>query len=388
MPNDLTPPPSAPNGAPLGKLAKSVDADPSAPPPKHQTNRSEAFRLQRLAARILGRERVGKCMWSVADLTSQIRILRRTGRSRFEGLQTCGSVWHCPRCSATISETRRQELNKALQAARAQGLSPVLITLTFRHKAGDDLPTILAALKAAKKHWHDSRTYRGHKAHIVGVITATEITHGKANGWHPHLHLLMFLRLPSGLPYVTTQEAIRTDLKAQWLASLEASGLDGNGAAFDFQPGDAAGQYVAKWGAAEELTLSAKKGGTDPDATPGKTPGLHPFAILREAEHSPHHRALFYAYALAFKGRRQLQWTPGLRALFGVVETSDEEAAAEPTPDNQDEWQTSIGTGDWPALRAKGRARVLDLAEAHTGLLDDLAATLERFRDTTPDAET
>ena len=373
MPNDLTPPTTPQNGAPLGTLAKSVHTAPLSPLPKYQQNRAEAFTLQRTAAAILRRERVGKCMWSMCDLSSGVRVLRRETRARFDGLQTCGSVWMCPVCSARISETRRRELNAALSQARALNLSPVLITLTTRHKADDDLPTLLASLKAAKQHWHKSRTYHAHKPLIAGVITATEVTFGIANGWHPHLHLLAFLRLPGGVDHIITQNRIHQDLRAQWLTSLEASGLSGNGAAFDLQSGDAAGQYVAKWGAAEELALSSKKGTPDKAA---KTTGYHPFDLLRQAAYLAKARALFFDYATAFKGRRQLQWTPGLRQLLAVPEVSDEEAAAPPAFDNLDEWMASISREDWPALRVKGRARILEAAEAATDLLDSLPDAL------------
>jgi len=345
------------------------------------------FRRQRVAAKILPQQRVAHCGWSVMDLASLVSVVRRGAYARFQGLQTCGSVWHCPSCSARISEVRRRELNDALLAARSKGMLVALITLTTRHKAEDDLPTLLNALKKAKEHWHNSRTYKGHKANIRGAITATELTHGK-NGWHPHFHVLMFINGPLDL---LAFHQMKTALNDQWLASLDACGLSGNGAAFDWQDADKAGQYVAKWGAAEEMTLSAKKEGSEPEDTPAKTAGRHPFDLLRTAAVSPRDRALFFAYAIAFKGRRQLQWTPGLRDLLAVPETSDqaaakpsdnpdEEAPATPEealskpevsdeeaatiqPSNADEWLVSIDRADWPAVRKKGRAHILEAIE-------------------------
>lgn len=377
--------------APLGKLAKSVNAPTEKPPVNHEKrrwNRSEAYRLQRSSAHILRRERVARCFWSLTDLSSTVQIVRsQDGRATYQGLQTCGSVWHCPKCSSQVSETRRQELNRALQNARAAGLVPVLVTLTFRHALGDSLVELLDGMKAAKQHFHNSRTYKGWKHVIAGVITATEVTHGE-NGWHPHLHLLMFLRLP-----VDQTGTLADDLRTQWLASLETNGHDGNDSAFDFQAGDAAGQYVAKWGAAEELTLSSKKKTSATAAA--KTGGLHPFELLKDSEFNPRSRALFFEYAMAFKGRRQLQWTPGLRDMLGVVEVPDEEAAGDAQEDEIRDFLGCFDRDEWPSVRRKGRSQILDLVETFDpgcevieGTCTSLEDEIHAFLATSPDIET
>lgn len=369
--NDLSRPPircpeEVPAGADLVILAKSVNA----PPDRARQNRAELFSRQRLAASILGRERVGKCLWSIADNESSVRILRRNSRARFAGLQTCGSVWMCPVCSARISEVRRVELNSALAQARVLGIGVWLITLTARHSASDPLLELLSNIKRAKQHWHNSRTLKGYKSALHGTITATELTHGK-NGWHPHFHLLMFIA-PFGDP--TELDRFKDDLQSQWITSLKACGLDGNGAAFDMQNAERAGQYVAKWGAAEELTLSVKKKGDS-----ASTAGRHPFDFLRTAAHSAFDRALFYTYATTFKGRRQLQWTPGLRDLLSVPLKTDEEAAVI-DPTEEDEWLMSINPDSWKIARRKGRARLLETCE-DAGNLDALDVALECFEE-------
>ncbi len=350
----------------LGKLAKSVDADLQ----KHQSTRSRLFSLQRTAAHILARERVGKCLWSIADNSTGVRVLRRDSRARFDGLQTCGSVWMCPVCSHRISETRRQELNDALSQARALNLDLFLITLTTSHKDGDDLPALLDNLKRAKKHLHDSRTYKGYKHLIKGAITATELTHG-VNGWHPHFHIILFTEKLD----IEPRYQLQLDFQKQWITSLEARGLFGNHHAFRMDDATAAGAYVAKWGAAEELTMGAKKD--------GKSKGRHPFQILQSASHSPHDKHLFYEYAMAFKGRRQLQWTPGLRDLLKVELLTDEEASVI-EPNNEDEWLISISPDDWSSVRKKGRSRILQTCEDETP--DHLPARLIELENS-PDEE-
>lgn len=363
MPKDQNPPETTtPKGAPLGKSAKSPDA-PKENPRKHR------FSLQAQAARILPKERVKHCRWTISDMNTGVNIWKRNDKARFGGLQTCGSVWHCPVCSHIISEGRRQELNTALTNARQQTLMPVLITLTFQHQRGEDLPTLMKAVKKAKQHWHDSRTYKRYKAGITGTITATELTHG-ANGWHPHFHLLMFINegMFSGLkgPVQLAQklDTFKDDLRTAWTTSLAKFERFGNGASFDFQDATAAGSYVAKWGAGEEITMGHKKTGK----------GNHPFELLAQAKHDKAATALFFEYATTFKGTRQLVWSKGLKEALNV-QTQDDEVLAEEAHTNEDEWLAAIHKAHWNDTRNHGRHTILTAAESGPEALTALLAT-------------
>ena len=86
--------------------------------------------------------------------------------------------------------------------------------------------------------------------------------------------------------------------------------------------------------------------------------------------------ALFIEYSKAFHGRRQLQWSPGLKAFFGIGEKSDEMIAAE-----QDDKASVLGEIDWHTwtlvLKSELRGEILELArlgswEAITRLLLNL----------------
>ena len=82
---------------PLETTAKSV---------RHSEGRSDRFRWQRHAAKLLqGQGRVGLCRWSVASKSAGVDMVSTSypganrDRVHYEGLQTCGSVWACPCCS-------------------------------------------------------------------------------------------------------------------------------------------------------------------------------------------------------------------------------------------------------------------------------------------------
>lgn len=348
--------------APLGITAKSVGhfSKDRQQNKANAENRSVRFRHQRHAAGLLGgKARVGLCRWSVVSKAAGVDMVassyadNRGDRVHFEGLQTCGSVWACPCCGARISETRRDEMNELLAWARAQGYQVMMLTLTARHGRDDDLAELLDRMKDAKRRWAQHRSYRQIKGQMVGTVTATEVTGGGAHGWHPHFHMIAILNGDVDL----------TPLRDAWLASLRGAGLDGAGAAFQAQGADAAGNYIAKWGAAEELTLSQRKKGR---GRTGRTPAQLLAASCDEADRQAGH--LWAEYATVFHGRRQLVWSRGLKALAGVGEVDDQEAAQDQQQDGQIETARAniphrVWRDDVAARRADRRAELLDRAE-------------------------
>ena len=139
--------------------------------------------------------------------------------------------------------------------------------------------------------------------------------------------------------------------------------MSGTGAAFDVRGAADAGNYVAKWGAAEELALGERKKGRL---------GRTPFQLLQDyAEGGDANAgALFTEFAKVFKGRRQLVWSRGLKALAGIEEKSDERIAEEDAKRAEEaESETLMGSFDrleWRGLR-EHRAQLLQAAEHGPG---------------------
>jgi len=337
----------------LGKNVKSVDQN-------GRLERNTArFAAKWSAANLLqGHDdklaaRLSHCGYVARAFDVSLQRNDATGAAGFDGLKTCASVWCCPCCSPRISGKRKDELDQLLAGARAENLAVVMLTLTARHDRRMKLAPFLDALKSAKKRMRQRREWRALKPVFVGSVTATEVTHGR-NGWHPHFHEIMVLDC-------SPDEALAhiEGLRGCWLASLAAFGLSGEKAAFQVQPAQAAGQYIAKFGAAEELALQGSKR--------GRNGSRGPWQLLDDArDGDAQAAAIWIEYALAFRGRRQLMWSPRLKARFGVAETSDDEAAAEvepaPAPKVLRAW---IGSSE--AWRSARRRRVALVHAAETG---------------------
>jgi hypothetical protein len=356
---------------PLGNIGKSVDRFSDEKRSKsdeklknYRALRVERFQLQRRSSVILTGWPVATCKWAFQRDASHVGVMKNAdGRAFFNGLQSCGSVWVCPVCSGKISEIRRSELNAALAWARDAGHVPVMLTLTHRHGAGDDLRHQLKTLKAAKQRLRQRKEWRKLKPFMVGTITATEVTHGSA-GWHTHFHEIIIFRAgrnPDPKKDESRAVAALSKLAPVWVACLRGQGLDGiEKRAFQVQGAAQTGEYMAKWGAAEELALAGKKA--------GRRAGRTPWQILKMANPQDadcESSALFSEYAYAFRGTRQLLWSPGLKALVGLDEVADADAAeteAEP------EMVARVSRPEWNGTPGKvgakyRRGRVLTAAE-------------------------
>ena len=133
----------------------------------------------------------------------------------------------------------------------------------------------------------------------IGTVRAWEVTHGD-NGWHPHFHILLFVR--PGLDL----EQLRFEFYALWanccrLAKLPIPSQE-HGVRLD--DGAQAANYVSKglWGLDREMTKGHLKKAKH---------GRSPFDLLRSYLYDQDRQAgaLFCDYARSFKGKRQLVWS-------------------------------------------------------------------------------
>jgi hypothetical protein len=161
---------------------------------------------------------------------------------------------------------------------------------------------------------------------FAGSIRALEVTTGP-NGWHPHLHLLIFTKKPLS---ESLDLAFRDFVFSRWCRSIQRSGYrlptEAHGMHFGWSEKD---EYIAKMGLAEELSNIAAEltqGGAKLATGSNRTPLQ---VLMDYMEHgSDEDGATWREYTAGMKGARQLTWSVGLRAQFlRSEELTDEEAA-------------------------------------------------------------
>lgn len=326
----------------------------------HWGRRLQKWEMQAAARQLLPESRLRICYRHRQKTSDFVRVYRRGEAEKastyYRGLQVCGSVWTCPVCSAKVIERKRKELIAAMTAHRAAGGGVMLLTLTvphtLEHRAFEVTDNLLAAfwkLGQGKTPW------TGFVPGYVGSVRSLEVTHG-ANGWHPHLHVLVF----TGQPIPEAERLVIADqLFSRWASVTARVGFQPvhqvHGLRLD--DGSKAGEYATKWGFAEELTkANVKQGRRQGSRTPWEL--LADYTVKQDRAAG----ALFVEFAHAFKGKSQLHWSRGLRDHFGLtVEKSDQDLAAE-TVEAEDLLVARISPASWSLIRRHElRGLVLEL---------------------------
>lgn len=293
------------------------------------------FAMQSAARELLPREGVAKCLrvsFPREDGTMGVDVLFAPAQqaAHLGGLQMCKSVWLCPVCSSKISERRREELSGALRTWLESPAGEVrrllLVTLTLQHDRWDDLSEVFGALKKARRLLVSGKAAQAFASQygIVGTIRSLELTYGE-NGWHPHLHILMFFGRE--VPILPFERA----MIERWTRAVGSVGRYASwqhGCDVRFSDADIA-KYVAKWGKepnwtpAHELTKGVAK--------LGRRGGRTAMQLLSDyLDGDGDAGRLWLQYACNLKGERQLVWSIGLRDRLGLVEEkTDEEIAME-----------------------------------------------------------
>lgn len=351
---------------------------------------------------------------------AQLRVtVGEDGRSHagFAGVQTCGSVWACPNCSARIMAFRAAEIAQAVDGWEATGGRDgtggqvAFFTFTMRHHAGMRLADIWDALSEG---WHAITAGKVHQAekavygqettrvvasgrrkgetvpcHVLPWLRVVELTHGVANGWHLHVHALVFL--DKDVTEDEVHDLYRT-WWGRWKAGLESAGVDGalmvNEARVLRGKEVAAriGKYATKavYTAGEVGGLEVGRG----DLKSGRFGNRGIWEVLRDVVLQPNgpelverDAALWREYEQASKRRRQMTWARGARDLLGLGVEVDDETIADEEVGTVEDAVVNLPPASWRDLvRVPGR-RVELLEAVESVPIGQARATATRLLD-------
>lgn len=326
------------------------------------------------------RKRQRLCMSRPRSRVVQLRRSAEYGAG-FAGLQSCGGVT-CPHCGPKIAAHRRAEIAQAVNLWRAvHGRKVFFGTLTLRHHRRQSFDALADAVSACWKAATNGRSWRKDRDRygVRGFVRVFETTHSALNGWHVHVHFLLFTDSTLAAP-----DPLLRSMFTRWAAKAGALGLavpllrgqDLVEARGD-DVADRMGAYFAKdaevAGEASGEALGwelAGGGGKRARGSHSMSPGaLLDYAIAgdRAAEN------LWGEYELGMEGRRTVGWSRGLRALLGVgLERTDDDVAAEEAGDSEDAVVSFTGP-QWRRLVERGLRGPVLAAAASLDPVDLLA---------------
>jgi hypothetical protein len=265
-------------------------------------------------------------------------------------VQTCGNVWLCGVCAPKIAVRRGQEVAQALLNSCVLAIGCALVTLTVRHAESQSFNDVFQRLSMIFQKFSAGKaaTHLRQRHGVLGSIRVIEITRG-LNGWHPHIHQLIFFQGMQDL------HSLKNDLLQRWCqASLRATGDILGDHAVDVADGSRAALYVSKMGLEAELTGAVRKIGRGSRTQ---------FQLLDGHDANLHSAFQEFAKAVCRPGVqrastvRQMVWSRGLAAKLGLhEEKTDEELAAEAVQPAR--MLGELTRDQWMVLQTAGREAV------------------------------
>lgn len=133
-------------------------------------------------------------------ITKYATLAEVDGNLCFRNIKFCQSRY-CPNCVYGYSRKKQQKIRFVLDSLLADETSDkydmYFLTCTVPHQRWGSLGELLGSvalgggIKSAYKKLTNSRLFR---SDISGFISSLEVTYSELNGWHPHYHVLLFVR--------------------------------------------------------------------------------------------------------------------------------------------------------------------------------------------------
>ena len=150
----------------------------------------------------------------------------RDGQARFAtgtcSRRACRRAVRCGRARRARSRSGSSgalEIALAIVVHLARGGGVLFMTFTMSHERGEELADVWDILTDGWSYMTSGEQWQAIKERfgIVGWIKSTEVTHGR-NGWHPHLHVLVFTERPlSPLDSSDDYWNLRIVLRERWI---------------------------------------------------------------------------------------------------------------------------------------------------------------------------
>lgn len=261
------------------------------------------------------------------------KVCLRTADGRpqafLRGVVKCQSGHGCPDCAQHKRAETARQLRHVVSRWRQDGGALGLLTLTMRHRRGDDLGFLVEVLLLAWRFmttgspWTRIRTRLG----IQHLVRGLDVTLGTA-GWHPHIHALVFERGEDRDDGAAS--LARARLTERWIICLRRALIEKGVASSevsDYLPDEehgvvlkpcSRGEYIVKLGLSVHLAGHPQ--------VPGRPCSRTPWEIAAGAARGiPRDRALWHEYTHAMLGIHLLS---GLDRVRRVLGSAPERAAA------------------------------------------------------------
>lgn len=272
---------------------------------KEKPQRTKLNKIRReIKNRKLASERVCNCGYKPIGSHVELHKNPEHGSVKVANVETCGSVWACPVCRTKIMSKRADELRNIGEGWRADGGQTAMLTLTIPHYKHQTLQSVMGGHKAktglagAFARLRQHRQWREFKRQInyAADVRVYENTHGK-NGFHSHIHAILYYKKDIDINSYAGQ------LYDLWANVCNATGLSTPSQKHGLKITKGTDEYLAKWGAPNELTSDQQKEAKNGNKTIAE---LENDLLIMEDTTST--EAILKEFYSTMQGRKLLTW--------------------------------------------------------------------------------
>ncbi len=209
---------------------------------------------------VVRKKAVVSCLQSCISAKKEVEIHLPKGKSyaTLKNVFLCKNFWMCPVCRSNFLKQKRKDIQAVVSKSKTNN---IMATFTLRHKRGDNLLSMVDAIQKASSDLWTDRVWLGlkKKYQFDWWVRNIEVTWGKNNGWHVHIHCLIGSKAE-----VMNMGEIEHKLFTAWNRLVQKYGMRGldNEYGVNVIPAEKAGDYLAKWSMSSEMA-GEKKGKGD-----------------------------------------------------------------------------------------------------------------------------
>lgn len=175
--------------------------------PSYKSDRFKPWKYRYIAQSIAKNHRVNICSRFHYKDTSIEVWQGHNKKSYYKNLIACSSVWACPVCRYKILNKRKTEIIELCKRAQADGLKVGFLSLTQQHKFYRSVNQLSDQMRFVSESWRYLMSIPALKRMMnkarFEYVRGLDTMYNKRNGFHPHLHLILFADSREDLQFIS-----------------------------------------------------------------------------------------------------------------------------------------------------------------------------------------
>lgn len=289
--------------------------------PSYKSDRFKPWKYRYIAQSIAKNHRVKICSRYHYKDTSIEVWQSHNKKSYYKNLIACTSVWACPVCRYKILNKRKTEIIELCKRAQADGLKAGFLSLTQQHKRYRSVDQLKDQMRFISESWRYLMSIpalkRMMKKARFEYVRGLDTMYNKRNGFHPHLHLILFANTREDLQFISDT------IRDYWITRSPKSTISNQ----VYKPvydnfEEQLTNYITKMNLADEITNPFMNKKSNKSINP-----LDTLRLIEEKDFTVYSYAecvkIYNDFIRVTKGMRSITYSSGFKKKYKIAELTD-----------------------------------------------------------------